>query len=79
MHRLLSPAATAAAALWPWGGREAEEVTVMPGRVTEMLTLCGGGAPGTPVEIGALKVWTPVNTDFGTCRRGTEHGLLRQG
>ncbi len=47
----------------------------MPGRVTEMLMLWGGGAPGTPVEIGALKVWTPVNMDFGTCRFARLHGL----
>ena len=66
-----SPAATAATALCPWGGRE-QEVTVMPGRVTEMLTLCGGGTPGTPVETGWLKVWTPVKTDIGPCRRA-EH------
>ena len=68
-----TPAETAAAADCPCGGRADDDVTVMPGRVTEMLMLCGGGAPGTPVEIGSLKVCTPVNTGAGPCREHEEH------
>ena len=43
----------------------------MPGRVTDMLTLCCGGASGTPVDTGWLKVWTPVKTGAGACGYNT--------
>ena len=40
----------------------------MPGRVTEMLTLCCcGGTSGAPVDTGWLNLWTPVNIGDGPC------------